>query len=138
MCLSMVAIASLIGAKGLGQDVLIALQYAAKGQGMLAGLAILFCAMVIDRIVQGHYRRASARHRAGHQAGNRKPSDAQDRSTRGSGGGRRGASAHRPRKRRAWRRVLSVALINAVHSPSFTTTTGRGSGEIRCPALPEM
>ena len=63
MCLSMVVIASLIGAKGLGQDVLIALQYAAKGQGMLAGLAILFCAMVIDRIVQGHYRRASSRHR---------------------------------------------------------------------------
>ena len=66
MCLSMVVIASLIGAKGLGQDVLIALQYAAKGQGMLAGLAILFCAMVIDRIVQGHYRRASSRHRPSH------------------------------------------------------------------------
>ncbi|MYJ71232.1 MAG: ABC transporter permease subunit, partial [Rhodospirillaceae bacterium] len=63
MCLSMVVIASLIGAKGLGQDVLIALQYAAKGQGMLAGLAILFCAMVIDRIVQGHYKRSTARHR---------------------------------------------------------------------------
>jgi len=60
MCLSMVVIASLIGAKGLGQDVLIALQYAAKGQGMLAGLAILFCAMVIDRIIQGYYRRTTA------------------------------------------------------------------------------
>ncbi len=59
MCLSMVVIASLIGAKGLGQDVLIALQYAAKGQGMLAGLAILFCAMVIDRIIQGHYKRST-------------------------------------------------------------------------------
>ena len=65
MCLSMVVIASLIGAKGLGQDVLVALQYAAKGQGMLAGLAILFCAMVIDRIVQGHYRRTAARHQPG-------------------------------------------------------------------------
>ena len=60
MCLSMVVIASLIGAKGLGQDVLIALQYAAKGQGMLAGLAILFCAMVIDRIIQGHYKRSAS------------------------------------------------------------------------------
>ena len=60
MCLSMVVIASLIGAKGLGQDVLIALQYAAKGQGMLAGLAILFCAMVIDRIIQGHYKRSTS------------------------------------------------------------------------------
>lgn len=57
MCLSMVVIASLIGAKGLGQDVLIALQYVAKGQGILAGLAILCCAMVLDRIVQGRFRR---------------------------------------------------------------------------------
>ncbi len=62
MCLSMVVIASLIGAGGLGRNVLEALQYAAKGQGMLAGLAILFCAMVIDRIVQGHYRRRTERH----------------------------------------------------------------------------
>lgn len=53
MCLSMVVIASLIGAKGLGEDVLSALQYAAVGQGILAGVAILMCAMIIDRIVQG-------------------------------------------------------------------------------------
>ncbi|MGF7159568.1 glycine betaine/proline transport system permease protein [Rhodoligotrophos appendicifer] len=56
MCLSMVVIASLIGAKGLGEDVLNALQYAAVGQGLLAGLAILLCAMIIDRIVQGRSR----------------------------------------------------------------------------------
>ncbi len=62
MCLSMVVIASLIGAGGLGKNVLEALQYAAKGQGMLAGIAILFCAMVIDRIVQGHYNRKTKRH----------------------------------------------------------------------------
>ncbi|MFC0338899.1 glycine betaine/proline transport system permease protein [Kushneria avicenniae] len=53
MCLSMVVIASLIGAPGLGEDVLRALQYAAQGQGLLAGLAILVCAVVLDRIVQG-------------------------------------------------------------------------------------
>lgn len=56
MCLSMVVIASLIGAQGLGSVVLQSLQYAAKGQGLLAGLAILLCAMVIDRIVQGSFR----------------------------------------------------------------------------------
>ncbi|REG82003.1 ABC transporter permease [Marinomonas pollencensis] len=56
MCLSMVVIASLIGAEGLGTDVLMALQFAAKGQGLLAGLAILFCAMIIDRIVQGCFK----------------------------------------------------------------------------------
>ena len=57
MCLSMVVIASLIGAQGLGSVVLTSLQYAAKGQGLLAGLAILLCAMVIDRIVQGSFRK---------------------------------------------------------------------------------
>ena len=56
LCLAMVVIASLIGAKGLGQDVLVALQYVAKGQGLLAGLAILFCAMILDRIVQGRFK----------------------------------------------------------------------------------
>ncbi len=56
MCLSMVVIASLIGAKGLGEDVLSALQYAAVGQGILAGIAILMCAMVLDRIVQGQQK----------------------------------------------------------------------------------
>jgi glycine betaine/proline transport system permease protein len=58
MCLSMVVIASLIGAEGLGADVLEALQYASKGTGLMAGLAILFCAMIIDRIVQGSFERA--------------------------------------------------------------------------------
>lgn len=57
MCLSMVVIASLIGAQGLGLVVLTSLQYAAKGQGLLAGIAILLCAMMIDRIVQGSFRK---------------------------------------------------------------------------------
>jgi glycine betaine/proline transport system permease protein len=56
MCLSMVVIAALIGAKGLGEDVLHALQYAAQGQGLLAGVAILLCAIVLDRVVQGQRR----------------------------------------------------------------------------------
>ena len=55
MCLSLVVIAALIDAKGLGYEVLVALQYAAKGSGILAGIAILFCAIVIDRIVQGKF-----------------------------------------------------------------------------------
>ncbi|WP_371228938.1 ABC transporter permease [Roseovarius sp. 2305UL8-3] len=53
LSLSMVVVASLIGAKGLGEDVLEALQFAAAGQGILAGLAILFCAMILDRTIQG-------------------------------------------------------------------------------------
>ena len=53
LSLAMVVVASLIGAKGLGEDVLEALQYANVGQGILAGFSILFCAMILDSIVQG-------------------------------------------------------------------------------------
>ena len=60
MCLSMVVIISLIGGGGLGKVILESLQYAAKGQGILGGLAILFCAMILDRIVQGAFRRQSS------------------------------------------------------------------------------
>ena len=52
LSLAIVVVASLIGARGLGEDVLEALQYANFGQGILAGFAILFCAMILDRIVQ--------------------------------------------------------------------------------------
>lgn len=58
MCLSMVVIISLIGGGGLGREILEALQYAAKGPGLLGGFAILFVAMVIDRIVQGAFKRS--------------------------------------------------------------------------------
>jgi len=61
MCLSMVVIISLIGGGGLGQVILEALQFAAKGPGLLGGFAILFVAMVIDRIVQGAFRRSDQR-----------------------------------------------------------------------------
>ncbi|MEP2472753.1 proline/glycine betaine ABC transporter permease [Roseobacter sp.] len=63
MSLSMVVIASLIGAEGLGALILEALQYAAKGQGLLGGVAILLCAMVIDRIAQGAYRKSAQQQR---------------------------------------------------------------------------
>jgi glycine betaine/proline transport system permease protein len=53
MSLSMVVIAALIGAGGLGYDVLFALQHVEAGKGVLAGIAIAFCAMILDRIVQG-------------------------------------------------------------------------------------
>jgi glycine betaine/proline transport system permease protein len=53
MSLSMVVVAALIGAGGLGYDVLFALQHIETGKGMLAGIAIVFCAMILDRIIQG-------------------------------------------------------------------------------------
>lgn len=53
MSLSMVIVASMIGAGGLGYDVLKALRQLNTGEGMLAGTAIVVCAMILDRIVQG-------------------------------------------------------------------------------------
>ena len=52
----MAVVASLIGANGLGEDVVETLQYTNVEQGILAGFAILFRAMMLDRIVQGHNR----------------------------------------------------------------------------------
>jgi glycine betaine/proline transport system permease protein len=51
-----VVVASLIGAKGLGEDVLSALQYASVGRGILAGFAILFLALIMDQIILGKKR----------------------------------------------------------------------------------
>jgi glycine betaine/proline transport system permease protein len=53
MSLSMVVIAGLIGAGGLGVDVIRALNFLQIGQGFLAGIAIVLMAMTLDRIVRG-------------------------------------------------------------------------------------
>ncbi|WP_421594560.1 ABC transporter permease [Shinella sp. M27] len=50
MCLSMVVVAALIGGGGLGYNVLFALQNVQYGEGILAGLAIVFCAVLFDRL----------------------------------------------------------------------------------------
>lgn len=52
LSLSMSVVAALIGAGGLGYDVLFALQNVEPGKGILAGVAIALCAMIIDRVVQ--------------------------------------------------------------------------------------
>jgi len=57
MSLSMVVVAALIGAGGLGYDVLFSLQHLETGKGLLAGIAIVLSAMVLDRIVQGRSRK---------------------------------------------------------------------------------
>jgi glycine betaine/proline transport system permease protein len=54
MALSMVVIASMIGARGLGEDVLAGIQTLDVGKGMQAGIAIVILAIVIDRISQGY------------------------------------------------------------------------------------
>ena len=53
LSLGMIVMGSLIGASGLGENVLEAPQYANVAQGILAGFATLFSATILDRIVQG-------------------------------------------------------------------------------------
>ena len=50
MALAMVVVASMIGAKGLGLEVLLAINRIEVGRGFEAGLCIVFMAIVIDRI----------------------------------------------------------------------------------------
>lgn len=50
MALAMVVIGSMIGAKGLGMEVLLAINRIEVGRGFEAGLSIVFLAIVIDRI----------------------------------------------------------------------------------------
>ncbi|MBE7552026.1 MAG: ABC transporter permease subunit [Anaerolineales bacterium] len=50
MALGIVVIAALIGAGGLGREVLVALQRLQVGQGLEAGLAIVFMAIILDRV----------------------------------------------------------------------------------------
>ena len=52
MSLAMVVLASMIGAPGLGEDVLQSIQTLNIGQGLQAGTAIVIVAIIIDRITQ--------------------------------------------------------------------------------------
>ncbi|MGH0054448.1 MAG: ABC transporter permease, partial [Sphaerochaetaceae bacterium] len=50
MALSMVVIGSMIGAKGLGMEVLLSISRIEVGRGFEAGISIVFLAIIIDRI----------------------------------------------------------------------------------------
>lgn len=60
LALSMVVIASMIGAKGLGADVYRAVTQINIGAGFEAGLAIVIIAILLDRITQGVGKRKKA------------------------------------------------------------------------------
>jgi glycine betaine/proline transport system permease protein len=57
MALSMVVIASMIGVRGLGYEVLQGINRLQVGRGLLAGLGIVILAIVFDRITQALGRR---------------------------------------------------------------------------------
>ncbi|NYT66778.1 ABC transporter permease subunit [Alcaligenaceae bacterium] len=70
MALAMVVVASMIGAPGLGEDVLAGIQTLDVGRGLQAGIAIVILAIVIDRITQAYglpRRMRNAKHPKGYQ-----------------------------------------------------------------------
>ena len=65
LALNMVIISSMIGAGGLGYDVLLALRALKIGQGMEAGFAIVVLAIALDRLSQAAARRRPSAARPG-------------------------------------------------------------------------
>ena len=53
MAMAMVVISSMIGAEGIGQEVLISIRRLEVGRGFQAGFAIVFLAIILDRLLQG-------------------------------------------------------------------------------------
>ena len=63
MALAMVVIASMIGTRGLGDEVLLGLQQLNVGKATEAGLAIVLLAIVFDRITQAYGKRIQDRNK---------------------------------------------------------------------------
>jgi glycine betaine/proline transport system permease protein len=64
MSLAMVVIASMIGARGVGETVLIGLQRNEPGTGLVGGLVIVLLAIIFDRTTQAIGHRLQAHRRA--------------------------------------------------------------------------
>ena len=60
MALSMVVVASMIGAKGLGTEVLNGIARLEIGRGLLGGIGIVIMAIILDRVTQGIARTRSS------------------------------------------------------------------------------
>ena len=57
LALAMVVVASYIAAKGLGTEVLNGIARVEPGRGIIAGTAVVFMAIILDRISQGFAKR---------------------------------------------------------------------------------
>ncbi|MFV0294827.1 MAG: ABC transporter permease [Hyphomicrobiaceae bacterium] len=66
MALAMVVIASMIGARGVGETVLLGLQRNDSGEGLVGGIVIVLLAIIIDRITQAYGTRLQAYRTKGH------------------------------------------------------------------------
>ena len=57
MAMAMVVTCSMIGASGLGMEVLISVNRIEIGRGLLAGTAVVIVAILMDRLTQGWFKR---------------------------------------------------------------------------------
>lgn len=57
MAMAMVVISSMIGAEGIGQEVMLSIRRLEVGRGFQAGFAIVFLAIILDRILQGFVKK---------------------------------------------------------------------------------
>ncbi len=69
LSLNMVIIASMIGAGGLGHDVLTALRRLRIGEGIEAGVAITLLAIALDRLSQAYAKRPPPHHTSANKSG---------------------------------------------------------------------
>ncbi|KPJ23003.1 ABC transporter permease/substrate binding protein [Streptococcus phocae] len=65
LALSMVVTGSMIGAPGLGREVLSALQHADIGSGFVSGLALVILAIILDRMTQNFNSKPEEKAKAG-------------------------------------------------------------------------
>ncbi len=61
MAMSMVVTASMIGASGLGMEVLLAVNRVEMGRGLVSGVAVVIIAIILDRITQGLVKRSEVK-----------------------------------------------------------------------------
>ncbi len=61
MAMAMVVISSMIGAEGIGEQVLISIRRLEVGKGFQAGIAIVFLAIILDRVLQGSAQKLKER-----------------------------------------------------------------------------
>ena len=60
MAMGMVVTCALIGANGLGMEILVATNRTEMGRAMMPGLSIVFVAIILDRLTQGTFQRKKA------------------------------------------------------------------------------
>ncbi len=85
MAMAMVVTCSMIGARGLGNEVLIAVNRTEIGRGLLSGFSVVILAVLLDRLTQGWFSDEKKKQRS-LAAAKRRPSSASNETSQGVSG----------------------------------------------------